>query len=135
MPAKPNATPVGRLECSGCGDSIPVFQAVNSYLYTKCPQCGVDQRYGARIQAQRWFGMVPIDGAQVTRPVNVPETAPDWISPKVVEPKVEEEQQTVDAEEAAAADGEADQGGGGLFWLLVAGFGIGVGAVVKGLSS
>lgn len=141
MPKKINPDLVGCLDC-GCGSEMPVYQASSSYLYTRCPQCGVDQRNGPRVQAERWFTMRRIEGAG-TRPKNVPEQVPDWlrpgpqavqtgeqeVEPATAEPKVEE------PKGESAGEGDADSGGGGLFWLLLAGVGIGVGAIARGMSS
>ena len=88
MPRKPNPHLVGRTDCGGCGARIPVYLNARGYLYTKCVECGVDQRNGPTIQthlyyATEWTGEPP------ARPRGLPEQAP--ASHRADEPEPEPE--------------------------------------------
>lgn len=72
MTAKKGAVVVGHIDCEACGSRAAVYQSIKSYLYTRCGECGIDQRNGQRVQERIWFGMEPT-GAEVVRPVNVGE--------------------------------------------------------------
>lgn len=50
MPRKANPVQVGRMACVGCGSRIPVFINARGYFYTKCAECGTDQRNGKAVQ-------------------------------------------------------------------------------------
>lgn len=75
MPRKANPVQVGRTQCPTCDARIPVFVNVRGYFYTKCAECGTDQRNGAPVQTRLyyetdWLAEPP------ARPRNVPETPP-----------------------------------------------------------
>lgn len=80
MPAKHNAQQVGLIRCDGCGGEAAVYQASSSFLYTRCGECGCDQRNGKRVQTVRWWTFEPFPDAQVTRPKNVDEDRPEWLA-------------------------------------------------------
>lgn len=75
MPRKADPVQVGRTQCPTCPARIPVFVNARGYFYTKCAECGTDQRNGAPVQTRLyyetdWLGDPP------PRPRNVPETPP-----------------------------------------------------------
>ena len=106
MARKLTAEVVGHIECSGCGGEAAVFQNVKSYLYTRCGNCGCDQRNGRKVQERLYWTMQKLDGAALERPANIGETKPDWLvsepEPKPHEPKPVEAVTAVTAEPAPA---------------------------------
>ena len=62
MPRKANPTLVGRMPCPGCESRIPVYINVRGYFYTKCAECGTDQRNGKAIQTHIYLNTDWIDG-------------------------------------------------------------------------
>jgi len=75
MPRKPNPELVGRTDCTGCGTRIPVYLNARGYLYTKCTECGVDQRNGPTIQTHLYY-TTEWTGEPPARPRGVPDQAP-----------------------------------------------------------
>lgn len=85
MPRKVDAVPIARMLCltPGCCERVPVYQAKNHYLYTRCSQCGCEQSIDAARQVAVWQRMEPIEGqldakgvpVLIHRPRNVPESA------------------------------------------------------------
>lgn len=64
MPRLPNPVQVGRMACPGCDSRIPVYINKRGYFYTKCAECGTDQRNGKAIQTHiylstDWMGETP----------------------------------------------------------------------------
>lgn len=98
MPKKKDAKVLGRAECS-CGKTMAVLQNVRWYLYTNCPECGCDQRNGAKHQTDLWNRTKWIDGEPENRPINyiesggeTPEKQPE---PKPDEPEKPDPKQPV----------------------------------------
>lgn len=96
MPRKANPVQVGRMDCVGCGSRIPVYINARGYFYTKCMECGTDQRNGKTVQTHiylntDWTGdppapprnvdpdaahRVPEPETPAPEPETVPETDP-----------------------------------------------------------
>jgi len=101
--ATQNRPVIGYIKCSEpkCGERTTVHQSARGkgrYLYTRCPECGCDQRTGKAFQTRLYYGMERIvDDVEIKRPSNVPEEKPENLeSSKVVavseQPKPEPEQ-------------------------------------------
>ncbi|MCS6180956.1 MULTISPECIES: hypothetical protein [Shewanella] len=60
---------LGHIECDGCGQAANIKKVGNSkaLLYLHCPNCGLDRRSGAMVQA-KWQAAIDspqsLDGAQ-----------------------------------------------------------------------
>lgn len=93
MPAKKNAQQVGNIECPECSANAAVFQNVKSYLYTRCPNCGCDQRNGKQVQERIYWNMRPIPDAPLTAPINVDENNPPEDNGKCLEQQEKEQPQ------------------------------------------
>lgn len=126
--ARENRPVLGTVECSGCGGVATVHQTARGsgrYLYTRCPECGADQRTGARVQSAWWRSAEWRDGAPDVPPPNLLADEP------VVEPVAGD----------AVADvlpvvGEPDElpeepSKSGLFWLVGGAVGL-VALVLRG---
>lgn len=64
MPRLANPVQVGRMACPGCNNRIPVYINKRGYFYTKCAECGTDQRNGKAVQTliylkTDWLGDPP----------------------------------------------------------------------------
>lgn len=93
MPRKANPILVGRMACPSCESRIPVYINARGYFYTRCIECGTDQRNGKAVQTHvylntDWTGEPPApprnvdpDAAhRVAEPENPgpePETVPE----------------------------------------------------------
>ena len=89
MPKLANPVQVGRMACVGCGNRIPVFINVRGYFYTKCAECGTDQRNGKAVQTHiylntDWLDEAPppprcVDPADLepSEPAHEPEPEPE----------------------------------------------------------
>ena len=146
MPRKQGAVAVGRMTCPGCGDRIPVFQNVKDYLYTRCANCGCDQRNGEAVQVAMWSAMEAIEGAEIRRPRNVPESVPmgaGLVAPKEAEPAavpVGAEPATAPVQEpakpqetpAAAPVGAQQKKKGGIGFLVLGMLGLGAALITAG---
>ena len=67
---------LGVIECSGCGGECTVHQTSKGqarYLYTRCPECKVDQRTGKAVQTRLWSQTSWRDGVEPNKPPNVNE--------------------------------------------------------------
>jgi hypothetical protein len=77
-----NRAVVGYIQCDGCGDRATVHQAQRAskkgLLYTRCDQCGCDQRTGKAVQ-QRWSQKIqPMPGYEHLKlPADEPEQQPE----------------------------------------------------------
>lgn len=72
--ARENRPVLGTVECSGCGGVATVHQTARGagrFLYTRCPDCGADQRTGAKVQSAWWRGAEWRDGAPDVPPPNL----------------------------------------------------------------
>jgi|GEM_PF-2506555 len=61
---------LGSVQCD-CGQLADVKQARRGkgrYLYSHCPECGIDQRTGARVQAHLWAATVWRNGLKPSEP-------------------------------------------------------------------
>lgn len=85
-----NRPVVGYIQCDGCGNRATVHQAQRStkkgLLYTRCDNCGADQRTGAAVQ-KRWRQQLePQPGYEhLKEPVDEPAEEPD--KPATAEPE------------------------------------------------
>ncbi len=117
--AKRNNPVLGEIKCEDCGGAATVHQTARGagrYLYTRCGECGPDQRTGAAVQTRLWYQTTWRDGAPEAKP------------PNLREPKQEpEEPKTKPVEEPNPEPSKPaeNQGKTGFWWLLG-----GVGAVV-----
>ena len=71
MPRKANAEIVGRNDCQDCGQRCAVYQNTRGDLYTKCAECGVDQRNGKTVQNRLWYTTDWVAGEPEVRPAKV----------------------------------------------------------------
>ena len=148
MPRKANAVELGTMRCpsTGCGATASVYQNTRGYLYTRCPECGADQRNGKPAQVYFWQHVEPKAGAVIDRPPNVPEgagpiggsvsgEAPAVVVDDAARPAADpapepEVQEPVEPKGAAENESEGESGKGGV--LLLAGFfGLMVAGVTK----
>jgi hypothetical protein len=130
MPRKKDAVVLGHCSCEGCGKRAAVFQNVRGYLYTRCDDCGADQRNGVAPQTYMWANSEWL-GSAPKRPRNVPEIEPEPVPVEPVQKPVQEPVDVPIAQEpeksgdwAPEAEGEKSEGGAGVYI---------VGAVVLGL--
>lgn len=75
MPRRDNPV-LGTITCNGCGGVASVHQTQRGkgrFLYTRCGECGADQRTGRAIQARLWNETEWREGAEKVRPPNVDE--------------------------------------------------------------
>lgn len=88
-----NNPELGRVKCEACGSDASVHQTQRGkgrFLYTRCGNCGVDQRAGAAVQTRLWNETQWREGLK-------PEEAPpnlkndDWKPPTTLteQPKTE----------------------------------------------
>ena len=79
MPRRNNPV-LGTITCNECGGQATVHQTQRGkgrYLYTRCMECGPDQRTGAALQRRLWFGTDWRPEAEAVIPPNVdPDAAP-----------------------------------------------------------
>ena len=63
---------LGNCPCQQCGETMNVFQALRkgAHLYSRCTDCGIDQRIGAKVQQYFWDNTTWFEGAP-TPPSNV----------------------------------------------------------------
>jgi len=119
MPRANNPT-LGNIRCE-CGLMADVCQAKRGkgrFLYTRCADCGTDQRTGKVQQTRLYYASKWREGVEVVRPPNVPEQQPEEPAPvQVIEPKAEPEPQPK-KEPDAEPKKNGNKGGWGL---LVAG--------------
>jgi len=68
---------IGSVSCEACGVSADVAQTKRGkgrYLYTRCPECGTDQRTGKAVQTRLWHSTVWREGKKpLSPPPNVSE--------------------------------------------------------------
>ena len=67
---------IGTIGCQGCGGTATVHQTrrgKDRFHYTRCQDCGVDQRNGAKVQTRLFYHTDWRDGIVVDRPPNVKE--------------------------------------------------------------
>lgn len=76
--AKKDNPVLGAVVCDGCGGEATVHQSSRGkgrFLYTRCPECGCDQRNGKAIQTRLWTKTEWRADANPNRPPNVAEDA------------------------------------------------------------
>jgi predicted nucleic acid-binding Zn ribbon protein len=126
MPRKKDAVVLGRCPCEGCGKRAAVFQNVRGYLYTRCDDCGADQRNGIKPQTYMWSNSEWIGNAP-EKPRNVPDVQPEPVPAEPVQKPVHEpigDAPEIEGDWQPAGEDEKSGGGSGVFI---------VGAVVLGL--
>jgi len=82
---------LGTIACPTCnepGADVRQTKRRGARLYWQCPECGLNQPTGAKIQAQLWHNTAWKDGAQPIRPGNVTD-APAPEPKKEAEPLAE----------------------------------------------
>lgn len=79
---------LGRIACD-CGKVASVYQAKRkgAHLYSRCPNCGLDQRTGKRVQEKLYWLTDWNEGRKPPMPEGVTETKPDWLTEKKTEPQ------------------------------------------------
>lgn len=67
---------LGRIKCQECGGIAGVYQAKRkgNHLYTRCGECGVDQKTGKAFQGRLWKQTEWNPGLQPIKPDNVTES-------------------------------------------------------------
>lgn len=74
-----NNPELGRVDCQGCEGECSVHQTKRGkgqFLYTRCSNCGVDQRTGPAVQTRLWNETRWRDGVEKKKPINAKEA--DW---------------------------------------------------------
>ena len=74
--AKRDNPVLGTIECDGCGGVASVHQTARGngrFLYTRCGECGCDQRAGAAVQKRLWMNTEWRPDASPIKPPNVPD--------------------------------------------------------------
>lgn len=102
--ATENRPALGTIDCGGCGGVATVHKAQRGkgkHIYTRCEQCGTDQRTGAKWQTFL-FDQTQWTGAPPEKPPNYIEAA-DW-SPAGDKPKVATTDKPADETKKAASD-------------------------------
>lgn len=127
MSSNKNPT-LGTIACSGCGGQADVCQTsrgAGRYLYTRCAECGTDQRTGAKVQTAIWYGADWLNGAPDVMPPNL--ILKDENEPEEPEPVPPREPATEpgEASNSGASEGDNDNG-----WLWLAGGAIGLIAMI-----
>ncbi len=71
---------LGRIKCD-CGKVASVYQAKRkgAHLYSRCPDCGLDQRTGKRVQERLYWLTDWNGGKPPTKPEGVGESRPEWL--------------------------------------------------------
>lgn len=139
----------------GCGAVVMVYLSRNGYLYTVCPNCGADQRNGARVQNHIFHNMTRLEGVTFKPPKGVSEQAETPAAAPAPHPEPEPaepvgaqglEQETVPAaatpaphpeqhpEPAPADTLKGEKSGGGLLAAAVIGLAVGLGFLLTGAS-
>ena len=136
MPRKKDAVVLGHADCPTCDKKMAVLQNTRGYLYSRCDDCGADQRNGKAVQTRLWRNTNWI-GEPPTKPRNVPDDVPESTGDvpekepvQSVQKPVHEPEQTpigdaLEGEWQPAEEVPEKESGGGAFWV--------VGAVVVGL--
>ena len=72
---------LGRIKCN-CGKTASVYQAKRkgAHLYSRCPDCGLDQRTGARVQNRLYWETDFNGGGKPPRPEGVSESPPEKVT-------------------------------------------------------
>ena len=67
---------LGSIPCD-CGRNADVMQTkrAGKHLYSRCADCGLDQRTGAKVQTRLWLETEWRNGVKPPRPSNVSESA------------------------------------------------------------
>ncbi|WP_250655046.1 hypothetical protein [Alkalimarinus coralli] len=74
--AKRDNPVLGTIQCDGCGGTASVHQARRGsgrFLYTRCGECGADQRTGKAVQTRLYNQTEWRAGADPVKPPNVAE--------------------------------------------------------------
>lgn len=86
---KSNNPPLGAIECEGCDGFATIRRRANGkrLLYTHCPNCGMNQMSGAKIQA-KWEKAIGVTTADIPslEKITVEKGAAEsgeWIPPEV----------------------------------------------------
>lgn len=120
--AKVNRPVLGTIECGGCGGEATVHQAARGkgrYLYTRCPNCGADQRNGASVQSHIWHNANWREGVEKVMPPNV-QADDDW-KPASAAPKKSSDEKPVISAPKNDAPPERSSGNAGL---IIGGLGV-----------
>lgn len=129
--ARENRPVLGTVECSGCGGVATVHQTARGagrYLYTRCPDCGADQRTGAKVQSAWWRGAVWRDGAPDVPPPNLLD---EPVVESVVEPVAGDAVADVLLVVSEPDELPEEPSKSGLFWLVGGAVGL-VALVLRG---
>ncbi|AMO56620.1 hypothetical protein GZ77_03565 [Endozoicomonas montiporae] len=127
MPRTNNPT-LGTIQCDACGGIADVCQAQRGkgrFLYTRCGECGTDQRTGKVIQSRLYLETNWRDGVEVMRPANVEEPTKGQVQPEpkpvvksVVEPAPEPDTTEPKPVVEPAPEPNKEPKGRGLFALV-----------------
>lgn len=133
--ARENRPVLGSISCTGCGGDATVHQTARGaarFLYTRCADCGADQRTGGRVQTRLWFGTDWREGLQPdVSPPNLIDESPDLVTGKAAQEEPKNKPKNEPERADWAADEEAEEPGkAGVFWLV--GGALGLVALVLG---
>lgn len=124
---------LGTIACPDCGGLADVAQTKRGkgrYLYTRCANCGPDQRAGAAVQTRLWNKTDWREGMKPTSP------PPNVIDTPVVQAKAEPKRELDDYDPATEPEpiDRAEKPGSGLFKVLgvLGGLGLVAVAAMKG---
>ncbi len=102
MPRRNNPV-LGTIACNECGGQATVHQTQRGkgrYLYTRCTECGPDQKTGAQFQRRLWSGTDWRPDADPVPPPGLEEQPRQEASPEPVsEPTSEPEKSTSEPQE------------------------------------
>lgn len=117
---------LGEVECSGCGGNATVHQTQRGkgrFLYTRCTECGPDQRAGKAVQQRLWNETRWREGQRPEAPPNVNQqgSADDWKPPV----KAEKTEEPTESQSVKQPPAKPKKSGRGLIVLGVVGLMIG----------
>ncbi|AYM04226.1 hypothetical protein D8911_14580 (plasmid) [Levilactobacillus brevis] len=127
---------IGYMPCTGagCDQRAAIMQATRkgAHLYTRCTDCGLDQRTGKRVQlaiwrAATWKGEPPTPPANIEGELVAGEKPKP--KPTAIEPDWSPEQET--AKPAAAQEAEPNRKPGAGVFLAGAGLVAGLGLIIR----
>ncbi|MFC3151788.1 hypothetical protein ACFOEK_12180 [Litoribrevibacter euphylliae] len=132
--ATQNRPVIGYIPCSECGRRASVHQAARGkgrFLYTRCDECGCDQRTGKAVQTRLYYGMERVvDDVEIKRPANVPEEQPENLESSKVpavleEPETQPDEPELEPETTEPPQPKKEPKGAGMATAAILGVGLG----------
>ncbi|MBQ0721018.1 MAG: hypothetical protein KBT88_03535 [Gammaproteobacteria bacterium] len=124
--ARVNNPELGEILCKDCDEMATVHQTARGagrYLYTRCANCGPDQRTGAKVQTRLWFTTQWKGGEPDIKPPNVEDS-------NKKEPESEPENADFEPENESDENGGEPSKTGAWPWVA-GGFGL-LALIIKG---